>query len=155
MLSRNIPWMNSVLGCWGFWFAPISPTIINHTSWSTFTFPALRVCNLPIASVCSSGQKSVINNRDLKLIQEIKSNLFETRNVHALIVGFRIPKLLACSQISELILGKSFFWDVTMHISLNDVLFSKIYCAELCLMHAHLMCLPLYARLVCITEYCS
>ena len=35
-----------------------------------------------------------------------------------------------------------------MHISLNDVLFSKIYCAELSLMHAHLMCLPLYARLV-------
>jgi superfamily II DNA/RNA helicase len=59
-----------------------------------FDIPRIEDYNLRIASLCSSGRKSVVvnfvRNRDLSLIGEIKSNLFETRNVHALIAVPRI-----------------------------------------------------------------
>ena len=61
-----------------------------------FDIPPTEDYNLRIAALCSSGRKSVVvnfvRNRDLSVIEEIKSNLFETRNVHALIVVSRIMR---------------------------------------------------------------
>lgn len=59
-----------------------------------FDIPYTENYNLRITSVCPSGRKSIVVNfvlqRDLSVIQDIKSILSEARNDHALILVSRI-----------------------------------------------------------------